>query len=147
MRVREKHHHHPRFSKVERDPPEEGPSFDLRRRHQSRESTFFETRVSVIEDDRNKPRCFRSPRPPPERASQSRLLRRQRQPLPGDEKKLRGASQVRAPSSFDAFFDSFFFKCVRNRFPFWILPFYPLFSLDTNRLVLSILLGSLPLSF
>ena len=98
----------------------------------------------VIEDDRNKPRCFRSPRPPPERASQSRLLRRQRQPLPGDEKKLRGASQVRAPSSFDAFFDSFFFKCVRNRFPFWILPFYPL-SLST-RIVVSIL-GSLPLSF
>lgn len=47
MRVREKHHHHPRFSKVERDPPEEGPSFDLRRRHQSRESTFFETRVCI----------------------------------------------------------------------------------------------------
>jgi hypothetical protein len=47
VRVREKHHHHPRFSKVERDPPEEGPSFDLRRRHQSRESTFFETRVCI----------------------------------------------------------------------------------------------------
>ena len=31
-----------------------------------------------------------------------------------DRRPLRGASQVRAPSSFDAFFDSFFFKCPES---------------------------------